>query len=29
MTATLCQSASDPRGVVLRLQQVAREHGHG
>ena len=29
MTATLCQSVSDPRGVVLRLQQVAREHGHG
>jgi 16S rRNA (guanine527-N7)-methyltransferase len=29
MTARLCQSRSDPRGVVLRLQQVAREHGHG
>jgi len=29
MTATLCQSVSDPRGVVLRLQQVAREHCHG
>ncbi len=29
MTATLCQSVSDPRGVVLRLQQVAREHRHG
>ena len=29
MTVRLCQSRSDPRGVVLRLQQVAREHGHG
>jgi 16S rRNA (guanine527-N7)-methyltransferase len=29
MTATLCQSVSDPRGVVLRLQQVAREHSRG
>ena len=29
MTARLCQSRSDPRGVVLRLQQVAREHSHG
>jgi 16S rRNA (guanine527-N7)-methyltransferase len=29
MKSTLCQSVSDPRGVVLRLQQVAREHGHG
>ena len=29
MTASLHQSRSDPRGVVLRLQQVAREPGHG
>ena len=29
MAARLCQSRSDPRGVVLRLQQVARDHGHG
>ena len=29
MTARLCQSRSDPRGVVLRLQQVAREPCHG
>ncbi len=29
MTVRLCQSRSDPRGVVLRLQQVAREHCHG
>jgi 16S rRNA (guanine527-N7)-methyltransferase len=29
MTAALCQSVSDPRGVILRLQQVAREHAHG
>ena len=29
MTVSLRQSVSDPRGVVLRLQQVAREHGHG
>jgi 16S rRNA (guanine527-N7)-methyltransferase len=29
ITARLCQSRSDPRGVVLRLQQVAREHCHG
>jgi 16S rRNA (guanine527-N7)-methyltransferase len=29
MTTRLCQSRSDPRGVVLRLQQVAREHCHG
>ncbi len=29
MTASLSQSRSDPRGVVLRLQQVAREPRHG
>ena len=29
MTASLYQSRSDPRGVVLRLQQVAREPRHG
>jgi 16S rRNA (guanine527-N7)-methyltransferase len=29
MTASLCQSRSDPRGVVLRLHQVAREPRHG
>ena len=29
MTASLCQSRSDPRGVILRLQQVAREPRHG
>jgi 16S rRNA (guanine527-N7)-methyltransferase len=29
MTASLHRSRSDPRGVVLRLQQVAREPGHG
>ena len=29
MTASLSQSRSDPRGVVLRLQQVVREHRHG
>jgi hypothetical protein len=29
MTVRLCQSRSDPRGVVLHLQQVARDHGHG
>ena len=29
MTASLHQSHSDPRGVVLRLQQVAREPRHG
>ena len=29
MTASLHQSRSDPRGVVLRLQQVAREPRHG
>jgi 16S rRNA (guanine527-N7)-methyltransferase len=29
MTATAFQSRSDPRGVVLRLQQVAREPRHG
>jgi 16S rRNA (guanine527-N7)-methyltransferase len=28
MTASLQQSRSDPRGVVLRLQQVAREPRH-
>ena len=29
MTVSAHQSRSDPRGVVLRLQQVAREHCHG
>jgi 16S rRNA (guanine527-N7)-methyltransferase len=29
MAASQCQSRSDPRGVVLRLQQVAREPRHG
>jgi 16S rRNA (guanine527-N7)-methyltransferase len=29
MTASLHQSRSDPRGVVLRLQRIAREPGHG
>jgi 16S rRNA (guanine527-N7)-methyltransferase len=29
MTASLYQSRSDPRGVVLRLQRIAREPGHG
>jgi 16S rRNA (guanine527-N7)-methyltransferase len=29
MTASACQSRSDPRGVVLRLQQVAREPRRG
>jgi 16S rRNA (guanine527-N7)-methyltransferase len=29
MTASLIQSRSDPRGVVLRLQQVTREPRHG
>jgi 16S rRNA (guanine527-N7)-methyltransferase len=29
MTVSLIQSRSDPRGVVLRLQQVAREPRHG
>ena len=29
MTASLHQSRSDPRGVVLRLQQVTREPWHG
>ena len=29
MAVRLCQSRSDPWGVVLRLQQVAREHCHG
>jgi 16S rRNA (guanine527-N7)-methyltransferase len=29
MTASLHESRSDPRGVVLRLQQVAREPRHG
>ena len=29
MTVSLHQSRSDPRGVVLRLQQVAREPRHG
>jgi len=29
MSVSLCQSRSDPRGVVLRLQQVAREPRHG
>jgi 16S rRNA (guanine527-N7)-methyltransferase len=29
MTASLHESRSDPRGVVLRLQQVAREPCHG
>jgi 16S rRNA (guanine527-N7)-methyltransferase len=29
MRASLSQSRSDPRGVVLRLQQVAREPRHG
>jgi 16S rRNA (guanine527-N7)-methyltransferase len=29
MTVSLHQSRSDPRGVVLRLQQVARELRHG
>jgi len=29
MTASLHQSRSDPRGVVLRLQQVTREPRHG
>jgi 16S rRNA (guanine527-N7)-methyltransferase len=29
MSASLHQSRSDPRGVVLRLQQVAREPRHG
>ena len=29
MTATLYQSRSDPRGVVLRLQRIAYEPGHG
>ena len=29
MTESACQSRSDPRGVVLRLQQVARERHRG
>jgi 16S rRNA (guanine527-N7)-methyltransferase len=29
MSASQCQSRSDPRGVVLRLQQVVREPRHG
>ena len=29
MTVSACQSRSDPRGVVLRLQQVARELRRG
>ena len=29
MTVSACQSRSDPRGVVLRLQQVAREPRRG
>ena len=29
MTSSLHQSRSDPRGVILRLQQVARELRHG
>jgi 16S rRNA (guanine527-N7)-methyltransferase len=29
MTVSACQSRSDPRGVILRLQQVAREPRHG
>jgi 16S rRNA (guanine527-N7)-methyltransferase len=29
MTASACQSRSDPPGVILRLQQVAREPRHG
>jgi 16S rRNA (guanine527-N7)-methyltransferase len=29
MTESACQSRSDPRGVVLRLQQVAREPCRG
>jgi 16S rRNA (guanine527-N7)-methyltransferase len=29
MTVSACQSRSDPRGVVLRLQQLAREPSRG
>lgn len=29
MTVSACQSRSDPRGVILRLQQVAREPRRG
>ena len=29
MTASIYPSRSDPRGVVIRLQQVAREPRHG
>jgi 16S rRNA (guanine527-N7)-methyltransferase len=29
MAMSISQSRSDPRGVILRLQQVTREPGHG